>query len=69
MNNPVRLTPGYGDRAPDASVWVDVTGRNGSRRWRAADQQRSFAPTCGYVYHRFFDEHGASVDRAIRICN
>jgi len=60
---------GYGDVRPSAAAWVDATGYHGAPPFRAADQQRSYVKNCGNVYHRFFDENGAEVDRPIRICN
>ena len=60
---------GYGDARPSAAAWIDVSGFHGSPSFRAADQQRSYVPHCGYVYHRFFDENAAEVDRPVRVCN
>lgn len=60
---------GYGDVRPSSAAWVDATGYNGAPQFRAADQQRSYVKNCGNVYHRFFDENGAEVDRPIRVCN
>jgi len=60
---------GYGDARPSGAAWIDVSGFHGSPSFRAADQQRSYVPHCGYVYHRFFDENAAEVDRPVRVCN
>jgi hypothetical protein len=60
---------GYHDANPAPSAYADATGLNGAPAFRAVDQQQSFAKNCGYVYHRFFDENAAAVDRPVRVCN
>lgn len=49
-------------------AYADFTGKNGAPRY-IADQGRSYAPRCGKVWHRFFDENGLHVDRPVTVCN
>ena len=64
----VFTSPGYFNLGPQPKAFTDFTFRHGAPRY-TRDQGLSYQISCGFVYHRFYDEFGASVDRPVRVCN
>ena len=62
------VRPGFRAVPAGDLAHADLSGRNGAPRATLA-QGHTFRLQCGFVYRRFFDAEGASITRAVRVCN